>query len=164
VIREANIKDIEDISKIVTNGWKTTYRGIIDNEYLDNLSYLDNSPKIEKHLMENKIYVHENCNSKALDGIIAIGDARTEKNNSLAEIYSLYVNLENRGKKIGTKLIECVKENVASLGKKGILVYCLAQNKKAINFYEKTGARPIGTRCKKINNKDVEEVLFLYSI
>ena len=39
IIREANINDTPSIAKVTVDTWKTAYRSIIDNDYLNNLSY-----------------------------------------------------------------------------------------------------------------------------
>ena len=44
-IRKAEIADAEKIAKIKIEGWQTAYRGIIDDEFLDNM---DRKKEIEK--------------------------------------------------------------------------------------------------------------------
>ncbi|MFK0522174.1 hypothetical protein ACINKY_08160 [Paenibacillus illinoisensis] len=38
-IREATINDAEGIAKVHVHSWRTTYKGIIPEEFLTNLSY-----------------------------------------------------------------------------------------------------------------------------
>ena len=38
-IRRATIKDAEGIAKVHVDSWRTTYKGIIPDEFLKNLSY-----------------------------------------------------------------------------------------------------------------------------
>lgn len=39
IIREGNVSDIKQIARVHVNTWKTTYKGIISDEYLGSLSY-----------------------------------------------------------------------------------------------------------------------------
>ncbi len=45
IIRNATIKDIEKIADIKIEGWQTVYRGIVDDDFLDNM---DRDKEIEK--------------------------------------------------------------------------------------------------------------------
>ena len=45
IIRNATIEDIEKIADIKIEGWQTAYRGIIDDDFLDNM---DRKKEIEK--------------------------------------------------------------------------------------------------------------------
>lgn len=38
IIRQAREEDVMQIAEIVVEDWKTAYRGIIDDDYLDSLS------------------------------------------------------------------------------------------------------------------------------
>lgn len=40
-IREASVEDAPAIARVTVDTWKTAYRGIIDDNYLDNLTYED---------------------------------------------------------------------------------------------------------------------------
>ena len=39
IIREANLDDAKGIAKVHVDSWRTTYKNIIPDEYLNNLSY-----------------------------------------------------------------------------------------------------------------------------
>jgi hypothetical protein len=39
VIRKADIKDIPGIAKVHVDSWRTTYKGIVPETFLDSLSY-----------------------------------------------------------------------------------------------------------------------------
>ena len=45
IIRNATIEDVERIADIKIEGWQTAYRGIIDDDFLDNM---DREKEIEK--------------------------------------------------------------------------------------------------------------------
>ena len=37
VIRDVKFEDLRSVANIATRGWQTAYRGILDDDYLDNL-------------------------------------------------------------------------------------------------------------------------------
>lgn len=39
IIRRAGINDAQGIAIVHVNSWRTTYKGIIQNDFLNNLSY-----------------------------------------------------------------------------------------------------------------------------
>ncbi|GAA3314289.1 hypothetical protein GCM10020331_006450 [Ectobacillus funiculus] len=38
-LEKASKQDIEGVAKVYVDGWRTTYRGLVPNQYLDELSY-----------------------------------------------------------------------------------------------------------------------------
>lgn len=40
-IRKANKEDIKGVSRVYVDSWRTTYRGLVPDDYLDELSYED---------------------------------------------------------------------------------------------------------------------------
>ena len=88
IIRNATIKDIEKIADIKIEGWQTVYRGIVDDDFLDNM---DRDKEIEKR---------RNNRDNGVNIIVA------ELNNDIMEL------LKGQGK---TKMIlGCLKENYPS--------------------------------------------------
>ena len=52
VIRKAKVEDLRGVAQIVVNGWQTAYKGIVDDEYLDNLSIDEKYQKMLKNYKE----------------------------------------------------------------------------------------------------------------
>ena len=60
MIRYYEQKDIEQVAKIITEDWKIAYKGIIDDEYLENLDYKDKEKSIrEKYQKQKSIVLDE---------------------------------------------------------------------------------------------------------
>ena len=38
VVRNVKFEDLKSVADIATRGWQTAYRGIVDDDYLNNLS------------------------------------------------------------------------------------------------------------------------------
>ena len=62
MIRYYEENEIDQIAKIIDEDWKITYKGMISQEYLDNLNYKDREERIRKKYKKEKkiVYVEEN--------------------------------------------------------------------------------------------------------
>ena len=54
LIRNVKQEDLWSVSSIVVEGWKSAYRGIIDDEFLDSLKIEDNYNRRLKDYKENE--------------------------------------------------------------------------------------------------------------
>jgi len=56
-IRRANIEDADGIAKVHVDSWKTTYKGIIPNNFLNGLSYEDRTELWKQNINKEDNYV-----------------------------------------------------------------------------------------------------------
>ena len=153
-------KDIEKVAKIITEDWKIAYKGIIDDEYLKNLDYKDKEKSIrEKYQNQKSIVLEEGI----VKGYSRFGENRDEEKD-LGELYALYVEADERGKKIGEKLLRKTASILKERGYKEMVIWCLKENKKARKFYEKMGGKLYKTRNIEIGNKEYAEVCYKYDL
>jgi len=166
-LRKANISDLSGIVKVKVDTWKTTYKGIISEEYLQRLSYEDKEENWKQRL-ENpthgaKIYVAETD----LHEIIGFALATLEKYNPIialpqperyvGEICAMYVLKDFQGKKIGTKLVKLVVKYFITNNVKSMIVWVLREN-PSHGFYEKLGGKYIGEQSIEIGgNRHIEK-------
>lgn len=164
-IRNIKKDDIYQVVKIHINGWKITYKGIIDDEYLNTMNEQEIIKKREKDYMENGFIVAE------FEGKI-VGFCRYIDNNSFSkemqevdyELLALYVKLSLKHKGIGTKLFEYVRQEFKNKGKAKMALWCLKDNEPSKNFYTKMGGKIIKEKEILIGKNDYKEVCFLYDI
>lgn len=55
IVREAKLEDVGAIARVQVNTWRTTYRGIIPEDYLANLSYEKREKSWVQILMKSKL-------------------------------------------------------------------------------------------------------------
>lgn len=134
-IRIMGSEDIAQVSRVYALSWKTAYRGIIPQSYLDELpedrwvSALKNSPFTSLVLLDRGRYV----------GTSAFGEARDESLPGWGEIVSIYLLPEYFGRGYGQKLLDAVVSALAQRGYADIYLWVLADNLRARRFYEKNG-------------------------
>lgn len=164
IIEEAKITDLKDCAKISVSAWQKTYKNIIDNEYLNNLSI---ETRYQKFLdnYNNIPFIVAKINN------VVVGFCRYTHNATCpkfpeidSELTVLYVNPEIQNKGVGTALFNYVKKELKKQGKKYMLINCLKGNTIGKNFYQKMHGTVIGINKIEIDNKFYEELAFKFKL
>lgn len=165
LIRQATENDAKEIAEIIVSGWQTAYRGIIANEFLDNMSVEKMTKNWEQNIKtqdeNNKICVYEDENNVL--AVIRFGKADNLQSKN-GEIHVLYVKPEIKRNGIGTKLVEYAKEKLIKQGYKKMEIWCAKENKPSIEFYIKMGGKLENNRIANINGVKIEEVELIYNL
>lgn len=158
-VREATIKDAEGIGKVHVDSWRTTYKSIVPDEYLNKLSYEQRAHLWEQHILDTAKYilVAENENGE----IIGFASAsKRETNPALHTNYldTLYLLEEYQGQGIGKLLLKEIFIYFNQKDYKKIYVEVLAENNTKY-FYEHFGAKLLKSVEINIGGKVVEELV-----
>ncbi|WP_343069260.1 GNAT family N-acetyltransferase [Lysinibacillus agricola] len=106
-IRKANIQDAQGIGKVHVDSWRTTYKGILPDDFLNNLSYEQRTELWKKNISDATNYVLVAENEQ--DEIIGFATGGTRKTNSVPnaiDLTSIYLLEEYHGKGIGKQLLK----------------------------------------------------------
>lgn len=138
-IRKANPEDAPGIAKVHIDTWRSTYTGIIPNDYLDELSY-DHAENIWRERIASPepmglIYVAE-IQGGDIVGFVTGGPERTEEYSFDGEIYAIYVLKAFQGRGIGRRLTAAICQQLAQEGCQSLLMWVLEKNPSR-GFYEK---------------------------
>ncbi|KTD88472.1 GNAT family N-acetyltransferase [Paenibacillus etheri] len=159
-IREATASDIDGIAFVHASSWKTTYKGLISDEFLDNFTVEARRKRwIQNFENPNKdevMYVAEDEAGMIIG--FANGGARREPDLFDAELYALYLLKEHQGKGIGKQLIRSVAQNLLEKNYSSFMTWVLVGN-PAIHFYHKVGGQSVSMKEVKIGNEIVEEIM-----
>ena len=160
MLRKAKKEDADRISYINAMSWKTTYKNIFPDSFLNNIDENDknNIRKCMDKIDQYVVYEEEN---KVL-GFAKYGINRKGYNDEYAEIYALYIDNDYRGKKIGTKLVKYVL-NMFKGKYKYLLISTLKEN-SANEFYKKIGGRKIDECNFVIEGKIYKENIYIFDI
>ena len=165
-----NIRDIkkEDIPQVVDmqiSGWRAAYKGMIDDEYLENMNVEKKIKMREKDYKEIRFIVAEIYNE--IVGFCRYTDnmEKTPETPEVdCELRALYVKPEVKHNGIGKKMFQYAVNEFKNMGKTKMVLWCLKDNVLARKFYEKMGGKIIKERLIHIGNRDYEEVAFEYNI
>ncbi|WP_438298441.1 N-acetyltransferase family protein [Sporosarcina sp. FA15] len=110
-INKASKEDIKHISRVYVDSWRATYRGLVPDDYLKELSYEEAEISwIDFLNYENEpfIYVATNDEGKLIG--FASGKSTDDKNYD-GELYSLYLTEECRGLGVGRHLVSAITKH-----------------------------------------------------
>ena len=144
-IRLACAADAPAIAEVRVNAWRTTYRGMIPDAYLDAMKVEDSAVLWAKVLAAapntTSTFVAE------IDGRVvgfASGIMKPEAKQGFdAELTGIYVVREAQGAGIGKRLVAAVAAAQRSHGATGMIVWVIAGNKIARAFYQRLGGELI---------------------
>ncbi len=167
MIRNAVKEDSIVLSSLIVRGWKAAYRGLIDDNFLDNMDEEDSIDRwksmIESQNEKSQIKIYEE-DGKIL-GVIKYGEPKDTMNGRFnAEIQILYVEPNMKGKGIGTKLFKVAKDYFLKNNMNDLIIWCLKGNQKSIRFYEKMGGEIAFSRKDVVHKIEVEEVGLEYKL
>ncbi len=165
IIRNIEEKDIPSVVDIQIDGWKSAYKGIVDDNILKSMN---RNAKIEKRrndYKENGFIVAELKNQVV--GFCRYIDSNKftqDISNIDCELLALYVKPKLKYNGIGTKLFQFVINEFKSKNKTKMILWCLKDNAPSKKFYTKMGGKISKERTIEIGRKEYLEVGFEYSI
>lgn len=135
-IRKANVDDAASIAKVYIDSWKTTYSGILPDEFLQTLTY--EPKKWREQIVNQPIHIAEDKDGYMV-GFAMGGKERTGKYAGYdGELYAIYLLEDYQRKGIGNMLFQKVVEQLYKDGVDTMIVMVLADN-PAKHFYEAMG-------------------------
>lgn len=161
IIRAAEITDASSIAKVNIKAWKSTYGGIINDEYLRGLSY-ENLEKAMKNLIINSlkdkryIFVAED-DTGSIIGFASCGIVREKDEIYKGELYSIYILKEFQNKGIGKLLYNSVIQKLQKNNLILMIIWVLEENRHAKEFYELMGGRKIREKIIHIGSLKIKE-------
>ena len=162
IIRDAVASDAAAIAKVRTQTWQSAYRGIISDEYLDNMSEIGFEEKIRNVLSsQNSGEIHKVAQMENGDtvGWVAGGRERGGNPDYDGEIYALYVLPEYQNNGIGRDLVKYTACDLKKCKMKSILIWMLDGN-SARGFYEHLGGMEVSSKSVEIAGAVLKEVAF----
>ncbi|WP_264740533.1 GNAT family N-acetyltransferase [Cytobacillus firmus] len=159
-IRKAVLADSKGIAKVHVDSWGTTYKNIIPDGFLKNLSY-DRRTELwnENNSKEgNYVFVAENSDGEII-GFAACAKRGSNHIPESGDLTAIYLLEEYQGRGVGKGLLKQVFLQFEELGFNRIFVEVLEENKTRY-FYEYYGAELYKT--KKITIAGAELNLLVY--
>ena len=157
-IRTATPADAEQIAFVHIDSWRTTYRGIITDEYLDKLNLQARTNYWSNELTEqcDNVFVADN------DGVVvgfATAGERRDNNNFDSELYAIYVLQQHQQKNIGRLLLTATSKYLQTCGHRSMYVWILADN-NAKQFYERLGGEQFDKKGIEIGGRQLTEIAY----
>lgn len=161
-IRKAEVEDCRDLGRIHSESWKTAYKGIIPDSFLDKIT----AESREKRFLETMSNGLERnyvafCENR-IAGFICIGKCRDDDlDDTFGEIWGIYLHPAYWRQGIGTSLMAFGLDCLKNEGFKRVSLWVLKKNENARRFYEKFGFRYDGTKKELYFDDIVHEVRYV---
>jgi len=158
-IRKATILDAPYIAKVHVDSWRTTYKGILPDKFLQRLTYEGRTKLWESNTKEQNVYVAENKEG-VIVGFSVGGKERTGIYQDYeGELNAIYIFQEYQGLGIGKMLMRPVIEELEQASIHSMIVKVLDDNPSK-NFYESLGAKKIDQQKVKIADVIITELVY----
>ena len=139
-IRRANPDDLLGMTRVHVDTWKTTYRGIVPDQYLDELTYeSDIARGFGRGLKEPRdrwTYLVALDDSHLIVGYAVGGPNREPEPDYAGELGAIYVLKTAQGRGVGTALVREIARHLLSVGVDSMIVWVLERNPYR-RFYER---------------------------
>jgi len=144
MIRTATERDAEKIASVHVRSWQSAYQGLIPQSYLDRLNVEQRKTSWARYL-RNTTGSREGClvaeEDETIIGFANFVPSRDEDSDPMmtTELASIYLLAERWNQGIGWALFKEVVELWRLAEYQEATLWVLNSNKRAINFYERSG-------------------------
>ena len=162
LIRYATIEDAAAIARVHTESWRSAYRGIVPDHYLDSIDVEEWAERHRRNMAESSdgLVAHvAEVQSEVVGWAVGGPNHETESAYS-GELYTIYLLPEYQRLGIGLKLVVATVDWLVESGFNSIMVWVLAENRPARRFYEALGGEYIQEKQITIGGVALPEVAY----
>ena len=164
-VREAGPADAAAIARVHVDSWRTTYCGIVPDDYLAQLSYAERERRWQSDLINAEsgqsayfVYVAED-ESGQIVGFASGGPERIGDPVYTGELYAIYILAAHQGNGMGRRLVQSLAARLVQAGMRSMLVWVLADNPSR-HFYEALAGEPVRQQPIEIGGVMLDEVAY----
>lgn len=154
-IRKRRIDDAEELAHAIAVVWNTTYKGIVDDEFLTGLlkNEKKSAERLKNNLDDQPYYYVLILENKIIGWIYFTLDS--DKYEKAAEIHSLYILKEYQNNGYGKLLYDYAITNILKNKINKVVIGCLEGN-PSNDFYKHLGGKYIGNHL--FREKYIEKI------
>ncbi len=164
-IRLADPDDARAIAGVHVHAWKTTYKGMVPESYLQKLSLERRSAGLRDELSRlgrETCYLVAETDDGEVIGFAAFGTSREPDLEFDGELYAIYVLQEHQRKGVGKALFGAVVDWMIRQGYGSMCLWVLTEN-PAGAFYEAMGGTILTNRDIEICGAVLDETCYGWS-
>ncbi len=157
-VRSVKSTDSDALASLFRDSWRHAYLGIIPALHLDRMiRRRDHAWWCKSIASDDHMLVVEAAGVVA--GYASCGKAR-KGGRYQGEIYELYIAPVYQGIGLGEHLFEACRHHLDVRGLAGLIVWALADNDGAANFYWRRGGRPVGETQERSGDTSLTKIAF----
>lgn len=161
IIRKAGVEGARGIAEVHVDSWLSTYRSIVQDAYLNSLTYDSREESWRRGLVNDSVFVAEDGNGR-ITGFATGGKERSGDYPAVAgELYAIYLRKDCQTKGAGRALTAAVAADFLANGLDSMLVWVLKDNPSR-GFYEKLGGILLDEKTITIAGEPLPEVAYVW--
>jgi ribosomal protein S18 acetylase RimI-like enzyme len=160
LVRPAELGDAAAIARVHVATWRSAYRGLLPDAFLDTLSEARYEERWQRSLANHgaRVYVAED--QQEIVAFASGGRERAGEQGYKGELYAIYVLEEAQGRGHGRGLVRAIVGGLRELGLADMIVWVLRDNARARRFYERLGGVYVRSQPITIGTSLLEEVSY----
>ena len=161
-IRPGRASDAADIAATYEEAWRATYQGVIPHLALERMIARRGTAWWRRALERRSSTLVLEFDGQTV-GYAGYGQSRMRRTPYQGEIYELYVRPAYQGVGFGTQLFDAVRAKLKDHGLRGLVVWCLADNERACDFYLALGGKPVSEGIETFADITLRKVAFAWA-
>jgi GNAT superfamily N-acetyltransferase len=158
-IRNADCRDAAAIASVHVSSWKTTYRGIVPDAFLDSLNVETRTQRWQEIFAAQDAIFFVADDEAGIFGFVNGGKIRQPIAGYDSELYAMYLLRESQGQGIGRALFRSLAGALLSNGFASMIVWVIEQN-PAVGFYRRMGGIEVAEQKIEIGGVELDEIAF----
>lgn len=160
MVRPAGPKDASAIARVHVASWRSTYRGLLPDDFLASLREPTYEERWGRILADRGIHVYVAEDANQVVGFASCGRERAGETGYRGELYAIYVLSEAQGRGHGRELVRNAVQGLRELALPDMIVWVLRENAAARGFYERLGGVYVRDQVTTIGPIAVPEVSY----
>jgi len=157
-LRIATPADAAAIAHVQIEGWRTAYRGLVADAFLDELSHETRTAQWTENLKQPAQLTWVVTDPDVV-AFANSGPERTGRADYRGELYAIYVLDARRRAGIGRQLFQQTVQSFLDAGVENMLLWAFADNPYR-RFYERLGGKLIDRQVIEIEGQRLNEVAY----
>nr|WP_315467087.1 GNAT family N-acetyltransferase [uncultured Undibacterium sp.] len=162
-LRRATVADAEAIAAIRIEGWRTTYRGMIPDSYLNEMDMNENVLHWRTILQalplkEDSLCVYVAVSEDEIVGFVSAMKLSEPKLDRDGEINAIYIRPQWQRCGIGKRMLHKAARSLQAMGCTSCVIWVIDGNSQARNFYEELGGEILIEQDFSWDGLDLTEV------
>lgn len=159
-VRKAVPGDGPGIANVYIKSWKTTYKGIISDDYLNSMDFDKRAESWERIIESGSSinFIAENGSGEIV-GFASGGQEQTDDPKYKGEVYAIYLLESHQRKGLGKRLVKPLIEALINRDFPNLVIWALEEN-TCRSFYESIGGKIVNKKAILISGSPLVEVAY----